>query len=450
MSAYDNKYSLPAKLSTVIGVEMNTNLLPGEYNLNPSGRFCIDGEVEYINKAQRARGGLNGSSFACAKIVNILINILENVDVFTFTDVKEQLIKNIRFGVRSDVEYLETGKTALFFLNNTNNCFLKYSQNISFNIKTIFTVPIFSNDALHDHNYEYRQIGLRDVFNFNNKFKEALFDLDTIVVSNLEFLNTLIDNFEKQFVDLLLNLSKMKKNVVCLSDLPQKTKESLAHTFRKNKCFISFSREIRTNRNDVFPLETINKTLLLASTRIIDSVKLVTHIKNKYNDCLILSTDKNSNLIGAKTINSIYQNQFINFDMNKNLLKANIVEYIKNRNSHNVFLSIEYPLMQLNQKETRNSEYLSFLSLILAFECDSIVLIVNSRDSVMDIVNTVNAIELITAKKVSEIYISDRCYMEQDNQGYTLYASIPNDVTIMNKQIKDLARLLPDIILSKI
>jgi len=444
VSAYDKTYSLPSTFNTVIGVKMDTNLLPGQYKRCSDGLYSMNGEVQYVNKAQKSRGGINGSSFACAKLTKVILNLMDKNQSFSLKNVVALLNEYLKYGTQDDAQELAVGESAFFFLNNTNLEYFKYPEIVDYNIKTIYKIPIFGKGDFENTEYDIIEIDLYDVFKFSQKFQDTLLNIDTVVVSNLTFLKDSIEDFEEKFFDLFRNLSNLKKNVISFSRFPNEIIEKTSNIFRKNNTFIVFPYEIRSATSKMLNIDYTNKTLLLSTTRVLDSIKLVSYLKKKNENAVILSTDENAKIIGVKTISELYNNQYYNYTIRKSIIKSNIVKFMENINSKDVLLNIDYPIMQLKLDDKRNQDYLSFIALVLAFECDNIILIANPHDAVSDIINIVNSIELIAARKISEIYISDESFCEQDTTGYALYSSLPIDKSSAVSLKKKLKELIPE------
>lgn len=450
VSSFDKEFCYPAVLSTVIGVRRNNDLLPGEYQIDDDGCFSANGEVEYTSRATKSRGGLNGSSFACARLTKVIINLLNGINQISYDIIISKLKDNIQFGVKSKIVQFKTGICGLVFLNNTNAHYLCNPNLLNYKIKTLYIVPSLYKEYKESEKYNVISCDLAEIFS-SEKTIDLFQKVDTVVISNMDFIKDKIDSFNEKIIDLLLTLARNQKNVIYLGKLQNSLVEFLSVEFRKNKTFLYFTNEIKSVVDKDIDNERINKSLLLATSRIIDSILLECNIKSEVDkECILLSNNYNSQLIGFHTICDLYENQYYSFAIKKQFLESNIKAKMKPNSANHIYLSLNYPILQFKLDETRNERYNKFLSMVLAYDPDEVIIVANQQDDILDVISSINAIETITSKKVKTVFFSCVSYYDGDNYGYGKYAYLPSNRQQLAVKMADFKNLMPDVEVSEL
>ncbi len=450
VSTYNERFCYPAVLDTVIGVNVDYNLLPGEYQIDHEGLFLASGIVGYVDKVNKARGGIGDNSFACARLTKIILELFCDEEKIDYDTVVAKLNNYMNFGAQSDLKNLNIGISGLMFVNNTNAHYLCDPQIVNYNIKYLFNATTFYKGNL-EHNYKIINFELSDIFYSTEKVNNLFKDIDTVVIPNQEFLKNKVDDLESKTIDFLLSLAKCKKNVVYLGKIQHVLVDKLSTEFRKNGRFIYFTNEVSSNIGTNVNMEAVNRTLLISVSRIVDSILLECSIKRKYGkECLILSNNYNSQLIGSRTICEMYNDQFYWFKDKKQTLDWNIENGLKSSEIKDVYLSIDYPILQFNMDDNRNENYLKFLFTVLAYNPDDIIVIANQQDDVLDIEAAIHTIETVASKKINTVVFSSVSYCDGDNYGYEKYSYLPGNREKLAVKMKELSSLLPDIEISEI
>lgn len=449
ITAYDNEYSYPAQFDTVIAVQKDSNLKSNQYQVDER-MIWANGEVEYICPSKKSRGGLNGSSFACARVTRLISKLLVENPNLSCQDIIEVLIANQSVGLQSSIDQSKIGVSGLLFLNNANDVYLRQPEILNYNIQYLYVSDVFyGNKEKYESQYSIIYFNLDDIMNDCKNLKEVFKFVDTVIISRMDFLKKNITDWQTKLEKFIVELAYCEKNVVCLENVSEQALEEISMAFSKNNKVICFAGEIRSDKNmntDV-NIDNISKTLLLTVSRTNDGALLECFVKEKEGtQCAILSTNFNSKLIGSSIVRRLYENEYYSHRMKKRFIDANI-RYSVGLSPviNHVHLSLNFPMIQYGRTDDRNEEYDRFLSMVLAFETDDIIIIANQQDEASEVVAAVNMIELLTAKKVSAIMISNTAYCEGDDGEYTRYACIPSDYLKAKARIKEIHKLIPDV-----
>lgn len=446
IAAHDKHYPYPAQFDTVIAVCKNDNLKSSQYQVDKYGIIAANGQAEYISK--NSRGGFCGSSFACARITRIISKKVVGKIELNCSDVLEDLVANQNVGLQNSIDLARSGVSGLFFLNNANDIYLRNPDILQYNIKYLYVSDVFyKNDAVYKSDYNIIKFDLDNIIDDRNRLYELFKPVDTVVITRLDFLKKNISDWQCKLEKLIIDLASFEKNVVCFEDVSESALEEISTAFANKNKIVCIESEIRTDKDKNKDIKNIEKTLLLATSRVNDGVLLECSIKNEEgSQCVILSTNFNSKLIGSHVIRRLYDSEYYSYNMRKRLIDANIRHCVDLLPSINrIYMSIVFPIIQYRNNEDRNEKYMKLLSMALAFEADDIKIIVNQQDEVNEVVSTVKMVELLTLRKVREILISDTAYCEGDEGEYTKYASIPSNSNIVKSKIEEIKRLIPDI-----
>ena len=307
----------------------------------------------------------------------------------------------------------------------------------------------YRNEENYKSQYNIIHFDLDDIMRDCNNIKELFKFVDTVIITRIDFLKKNIADWQKKLEKLIIELAYCEKNVVCLENVSDQALEEISMVFSKKNKVICFAGEIRSdkNMNAAVDIDNISKTLLLTISRTNDGALLECSVKaEEGTQCAILSTNCNSKLIGSNIVRRLYENEYYSHKMKKRFIDANIRYSVDLSPAINhIYLSLDFPVIQYGRADDRNEAYDRFLSMVLAFETDDIKIIANQQDEASEVVATVNMIELLTAKKVSAIMISNTAYCEGDEGEYTRYASIPSDYLKVKTRIKEIHKQIPDV-----
>lgn len=449
ISAYDNEYLYPAQFDTVIAVQKDSNLKSNQYQVDEK-MILANGEVEYVCPSKKTRGGLNGSSFACARVTRLISKLLVENPNLNCEDILDALIANQSVGLQSSIDQSKIGVSGVLFLNNANDVYLRQPEILSYNIQYLYVSDVFyGNEEKYKSQYNIIHFDIDDIMRNCKNIKELFKSVDTVVITRMDFLKKNITDWQQKLEKLIIELACCEKNVVCLENVSDQALEEISMVFSKKNKVICFAGEIRSDKKmkaDV-NIDNISKSLLLTISRTNDGALLECSVKEEEGtQCAILSTNYNSKLIGSYIVRRLYENEYYSHKMKKRFIDANIRYSVDLSPAINhIYLSLDFPMIQYSRVDDRNEAYDRFLSMLLAFETDDIKIIANQQDEASEIVAAVNMIELLTGKKVSTIMISNTAYCEGDEGEYTRYACIPSDYLKVKARIKEIHKLIPDV-----
>lgn len=446
VAAFDSQYCLPASIDGVLGVEMNNQLQIGQYKSNAEGRFFVNGEYTYISREKHGAYGLVGSSFSCARFTRMVISAISEKpgqDVFRIC---ELLQRREKYGLTDINEYDRKESCGVFFLNNCVRPFLENDEVSFFNISTVYVSEAFGSDLESDRKRLIVPVCLKDVFEKACELGPIFEGIDTIIIPSMTFMQDNVEDFGRKLIDLMIRMAELHKNVVYLDSFESSEQESISSFFRNKECRLYHDSIMSKKTGGKTEEVKGTRTLLVSASRIVDSILLECCVQNENKDsgALLISTNKNTELIGGVSAAELFHDKLFSFDFKKKKLMEAIGSLISLDLSREVVLSIGYPLLQFASYMGRDQDYSNFIDFVLAFNPDEIKIVVNQGDEIEDICAAVSTVEIITSKKVDEIYLSNKAYFHEDKKGYLLYTSIPIDEKKQDKLYTELGKAFPD------